>query len=247
MSEEEVRDLIERYREGDEEAGERLFARLRPLVSAYAGRMAYREEEREDYFQAGMIGLLKAVRRFDPHRGVKFVTLALPWIEGEMRLYRRRTQSVLKVSRSLVEQSRALASCRERLSQMLQREPTVGEIGRAMEIPPEEVALVMESLLPPSPLVEETFAGGEQEAGEQEKLLDRMALQESMARLTPLERRLINLRFFKELTQSETAGCLSLSQRQVSRLERRTLQRLRSHMQPESRAPFVTARGIPEE
>lgn len=247
MSEEEVRDLIERYREGDEEAGERLFVHLRPLVSAYAARMAYREEEREDYFQAGMIGLLKAVRRFDPRRGIKFITLALTWVEGEMRLYRRRTRSALKVSRSLVEQSRTLASCRERLSQALQREPTVGEIGRAMKIPPEEVALVMESLLPPSPLAEETLAGGEQGAGEQEKLLDRMALQESMARLTPLERRLINLRFFKELTQSETAGCLALSQRQVSRLERRTLQRLRSYIQPESGDPVVTAKAAPEE
>lgn len=236
MTEQQVRELVERYREGEEAAGERLCLQLKPLVFAYAARMAFRPEEREDYFQAGMIGLLKAALRFDPRREVKFSTFALSWVEGEMRLYRRSTGSVLKVSRSLQEQSRALNSWREQLSQSLQREPTVGEIGRAMGIPAEEVALVMESALLPSSLDEEALSGGE-EGSEEEKLLERMELQESMIKLPPLERRLIVLRFFKELTQSETAGRLSLSQRQVSRLERRTLQRLRSYLQPERQPP----------
>lgn len=231
MSEAGLGQLLQRFEAGDEKAGESLFMSLKPLVSAYARRMAYRVEEEEDYLQAGMIGLLKAARRFDPGRGVKFTTFALAWIEGEMRLYRRRTQSVLKVSRSLMEQSRELASRRENLFQALQREPSVSEIAEEMGIASEEVALIMESSLPPSAFDEEEAAAGEG-IDEQEKLLERIALQESMVKLTPLERRLITLRYFNELTQAEIAGCLTLSQRQVSRLEKRTLKRLRAYMQP---------------
>lgn len=232
MPEEQLQALLHRFRQGEAEAGEELFLHLEPLVGAYARRMTCRTAEREDYFQAGMMGLLKAAQRFDPARGVKFTTYAVAWIEGEMRLYRRRTSSILKVSRSLLEQSRRLGGCRERLMQRLHREPTVGEIAAALEIDSEEVALIMESSLPTAPLEEEIFSGREG-ASEEENLLERLALSEGLMRLAPLERRLINLRFFEELTQAEIAGRLALSQRQVSRFEKRALRRLRSHMQPE--------------
>jgi RNA polymerase sporulation-specific sigma factor len=232
MTEEELRELLRRFREGDERAGERVLLQLQPLVRAYARRMAFRESEEEDYFQVGMIGLLKAAQRFNPDRGVKFVTFALSWIEGEMRLYRRETQTAFKMSRSLIEQSRRLASCREQLTQSLKREPAVGEIAHAMGVSVEEIALIMESALPLSPFDEAELTGREG-LSEQEKLLERMALHESMIRLTPLEQRLIALRFYKELTQSEIAGRLTLSQRQVSRLEKRALHQLRAFLQPE--------------
>ena len=231
MSEEQLQELLHRFRRGETEAGEVLFRHLEPLVGAYVRRMACRAGEREDYFQAGMMGLLKAAQRFDPARSVKFTTFAVTWIEGEMRMYRRCNSSVLKISRSLQEQSRRLGRCRERLLQRLQREPTVGEIAAALGIDTEEVALIMESSLPVSPLEEEIFSGREG-ASEEENLLERLALNEGLMRLAPLERRLIELRFFKELTQAETAGRLALSQRQVSRFEKRALHRLRSHMQP---------------
>ena len=232
MTEGELRELLRRFREGDERAGERVLLQLQPLVRAYARRMAFREGEEEDYFQVGMIGLLKAAQRFNPDRGVKFVTFALSWIEGEMRLYRRETQTAFKMSRSLIEQSRRLVSCREQLTQSLKREPAVGEIAHAMGVSVEEIALIMESALPLSPFDEAELTGREG-LSEQEKLLERMALHESMIRLTPLEQRLIALRFYKELTQSEIAGRLTLSQRQVSRLEKRALHRLRAFLQPE--------------
>ncbi|HPU00300.1 MAG: sigma-70 family RNA polymerase sigma factor [Firmicutes bacterium] len=232
MSEEQIRELLRRFQEGEKEAGEALFKQLAPLVRAYALRMAPHSGEREDYFQAGMMGLLKAAQRFNPARGVKFITFALAWVEGEMRLYRRRTGSPLKVGRSLLEQSRRLHRCREQMVQDLQREPTVGEIAAAMGMAPEEVALVMDSYLPLSPLEEEAMADGEGRSDE-ERLLERLALGEGMMKLTPLERRLIVLRFFDELTQAETARRLALSQRQVSRFEKRILHRLRAHMQPE--------------
>lgn len=232
MSEEQLRELLQRFREGEEEAGETLFLHLEPLVSAYARRMACRPGERDDYFQAGMVGLLKAAQRFNPARRVKFVTFAVTWIEGEMRLYRRRNSSVIKVSRSMQEQSRRLNGCRELLMQNLQREPTVGEIARALGIASEEVALIMESSLPLSSLEEEMLTGRDG-ISEEETLLERLSLCEGMMKLTPLERQLIALRFFDELTQSETAWRLSLSQRQVSRFEKRILRQLRSYMQPE--------------
>ncbi len=232
MTEEELRELLRRFRKGDEQAGEKVLLQLQPLVRAYARRMAFREGEEEDYFQVGMIGLLKAAQRFNPDRGVKFVTFALSWIEGEMRLYRRETRTAFKMSRSLIEQSRRLAFCREQLTQSLKREPAVGEIAHAMGVSVEEIALIMESALPLSPFDEAELTDREG-LSEQEKLLERMALHESMIRLTPLEQRLIALRFYKELTQSEIAGRLTLSQRQVSRLEKRALHRLRAFLQPE--------------
>ncbi len=231
MSEEQLQALLHRFQQGEAEAGEVLFRHLEPLVRAYVRRMACCAGEREDYFQVGMMGLLKAAQRFDPARSVKFTTFAVSWIEGEMRMYRRCHGTVLKIGRSLLEQSRRLGRCREQLLQELQREPTVGEIAAALGIDSEEVALIMESSLPVSPLEEELFSGREG-ASEEENLLERLALNEGLMRLAPLERRLIELRFFKDLTQAETAGRLALSQRQVSRFEKRALHRLRSHMQP---------------
>lgn len=232
MSEEQLQELLQRFQAGEAEAGEGLFLHLEPLVSAYARRLALRAGEEEDYFQAGMIGLLKAAQRFDPARNVKFITFAVAWIEGEMRLYRRCNSSIFKVSRSLQEQSRRLKDCCDELNQALQCEPTVGEIAAALGLASEEVALIMESSLPLAPLEEEVHAAAA-EAGGEERLLDHLALLEAMMKLTPLERRLVALRFFDELTQAETGGCLALTQRQVSRFEKRILRKLRSHMQPE--------------
>lgn len=232
MTEQELRELLRRFQEGDEQAGERVMLQLQPLVRAYARRMVFRDGEEDDYIQVGMLGLLKAAQRFDPERGVKFATFAASWVEGEMRLYRRGTMTVFRMSRSLVEQSRRLASCREQLTQSLQREPAVGELARALGISPEEVALVLESSLPLSSLDEEALPGGEG-SSDQERALERIILHESLTRLTPLEQRLIALRYFQELTQSEIAARLTLSQRQVSRLEKRALHRLRTYLQPE--------------
>ena len=232
MSEEQLQELLQRFREGEEEAGEQLFLHLEPLVGAYARRLACRDAERDDYRQAGMIGLLKAAQRFDPARGVKFTTFALSWIEGEMRLYRRSHSSPLKVSRSLQEQSRRLNGCRAQLMQTLQREPTVGEVAAALGIATEEVALIMESSLPPASFEEEALTCGEGRS-EEETLIERLVLSDGIMKLTPLERRLITLRFFEELTQAEIARRLLLSQRQVSRFEKRILRQLRSYMQPE--------------
>ena len=106
--EEELRSLLQRYQGGESEAAPELISRLSPLVKGLARRYAGTSSEIEDYYQVGMLGLLKAATRFKTEIQVKFTTFALPWIRGEMLCYRRRTASPVKVSRSLWEQARAL-------------------------------------------------------------------------------------------------------------------------------------------
>ncbi|HOL16733.1 MAG TPA: sigma-70 family RNA polymerase sigma factor [Bacillota bacterium] len=229
--EEELRALLQRYQGGESEAAPELISRLSPLVKGLARRYAGTSSEIEDYYQVGMLGLLKAVARFKTEVPVKFTTFALPWIRGEMLCYHRHTASPVKVSRSLWEQARALNLCREQLLQELQREPTLSELSRACGIPVEEISLITESTLPLSALEEETTATREG-ASQEEQLIDRISLREGIMQLTPMERRIIVLRFFQEQTQAQVGRSLTLSQRQVSRLEKRILGRLRRYLQP---------------
>ncbi len=230
MDDEELRALLRRYLDGDEEAARELTSRISPLVKGMARRFACGAAEFEDYYQVGMIGLLKAARRFNFDAPVKFTTFAVAWIKGEMLGYRRKHHSPVKISRALWEQAKALSICRDQLSQQLQREPTVSELSRAAGIPVEDIALIMESSLPLSALEEETAASREG-AGQEEELIDRLSLREGIMQLTPIERKIIVLRFFQEQTQAQIGQALTLSQRQVSRLEKRILGRLRRYLQ----------------
>lgn len=227
MDNERLQILVRRYRQGDEEAGRELADTVRPLISALAGRMILEPAgSEEDYCQSGMIGLLKAARRFKPDAGVKFITFAVPWIRGEMLQNRRNNHSPLKVSRSLKEQAGLLGYHRERLAQTLGREPTVADLSKAMGVDPEEITLIMESTMPLVSLGEEMPASREG-MWEEEELVDHLSLQEGMMKLTPLDRKVIFLRYYRELSQAEIGRILSLTQRQVSRLEKRILRQLR--------------------
>lgn len=230
MDDVELRALLYRCLDGDDEAAQELASRLSPLVKGMARRFACGAAESEDYYQVGMIGLLKAVRRFNFDAPVKFTTFAVAWIKGEMLSYRRKHRSPVKISRSLWEQARVLSICREQLAHHLQREPTVSELSRAAGIPVEEIALIMESALPLSALEEETAASREG-ASQEEELVDRLILREGIMQLTPIERKIIVLRFFQEQTQTQIGEALTLSQRQVSRLEKRILGQLRRYLQ----------------
>jgi len=230
MNDEYLRALILRYREEDGAAGQELAGIMAPLVKSLARRMIFKPSELEDYLQVGMIGLLKATRLYDLGSPVKFATFAASWIKGEMLVYRRRYHLPLKVSRSLWEQYSSLNRCRKMLVQLLGREPTVTELARAMGVTPEEVVMIMEASRPISSLEEAapTLPDG---TGQEEKLVERLSLQEGLMALAPLERQIIMLRFFHEKTQAEIGRKLALSQRQVSRLEKRILSRLRQYLQ----------------
>ena len=230
MEEECFKELLRRAREKDSAAWREISTRLSPLVSALAGRLCFSAAEREDLYQVGMMGLVKAVERYDLNAPVKFTTFASAWIRGEILNYQREKSFPIKLSRSLWEQSRTLESCRRRLCQELGREPSVGELAAVLETSPEEIAMLLEVSLPFAPLQEERLSSSESLLLEEE-LVERLSLQEGMKRLAPLERQLIQLRYFQELTQEEIARRLALSQRQVSRLEKRILFRLRELMQ----------------
>lgn len=232
MEERRIPGLLQRLHDGDEEAGFELVTLMEPLVSGMARRFAAGPVEADDYYQVGMIGLLKAARRYNTEFKVKFTTYAIRWIRGEMQLYRRNCQAPVKVSRSLREQSLALGFYREHLMQKLQREPTVSELAGEMGVSAEDLVMAMESNMPLSTLEEEDGSIADNGFTLEDRLVDRLSLYEGIMKLAPMERQIIILRFFMEQTQSEIASTLTLSQRQISRLERRILSRLKSFIQP---------------
>ncbi len=230
MKDEQIRALVALIQAGDEAAGEKLLERLSPLVMAFASRMCNSAAEREDLYQVGTLGLFKAASRFNIDSPNRFTTYAVPWIRGEMKQYRRSHLGVIKISRSLREQWLQVEKHRSNLYNLLGRSPTMSELAREAGVSPEELALILEAAQPVVPLSEDTLPllpGLTEEA----ELVDRIALGEGISRLAPLERELIKLRYFQERTQKDTARYLSLTQRQVSRLEKRILEQLKQYLE----------------
>ncbi|MBR6967236.1 MAG: sigma-70 family RNA polymerase sigma factor [Ruminococcus sp.] len=202
------------------------------LVHLCANRFRGRGIEYDDLYSAGCIGLLKAVRAFDPGRGVKFSTYAVPVILGEIkRLFR--DGGAVRVSRSLRELSMRLARLSEEFRQREMREPTIAELS---ELSGESEADVSEALCVSQPLV--SLTSGEDGEGQtdipteapDESITDLLALRQIMAQLEPNDRALLELRYFRGLTQTKTARALGMTQVQVSRREKKLLTRMREEL-----------------
>lgn len=215
------------------ELRDRLVTENLGLVHLCANRFRSRGIEYEELYSAGCIGLVKAASAFDEGRGVKFSTYAVPVILGEIkRLFR--DGGTVKVSRSLKELS--LRVCREKadFTARTGREPTVGELGEILGSPAEDIA---EALAAAQPCISLT-RGGDDEGEEQDipdpfresDIYESIALRQAMDRLEPNDRRLIFLRYFKSLTQSQTAQRLGMTQVQVSRREKKILASLRAEL-----------------
>ncbi len=203
------------------------------LVHSLAHRMKGRGIEYEELYSAGCLGLVKAVEGFDETRGLKFSTYAVPVILGEMKRLFRDGGSV-KVSRSLKEFSLKVTRERERLSKSMDREPTVLELAEAMGEPPERIAEAVSVSMPALSLTQSEEDGGGQldlevEAPE-ENLSNRLALRDLLSRLDSRDQELITLRYFKNLTQTQTAQRLDMTQVQVSRREKKILTLLRAQL-----------------
>lgn len=206
-------------------------------------RVSRRGYEAEDLFQIGVIGLLKAIDRFDPRYQTAFSTYAVPLILGELRRFFR-DDGLIKVSRTLKEQARCVLSAREILEGHLGRSPTLAELARHTGIPPSDISAALaacEDAVSFDAPVSSGSAGKEltlQDSlpdpgpGEQDRV-DRIVLRQSLKLLAPDEAELIRLRYFKGQTQTQTGQALGLSQVQVSRLEKRILKRLRQEMTQE--------------
>ncbi len=202
------------------------------LVHACAHRFKGRGIEYDDLFQAGCVGLVKAIDAFDCQRGVMFSTYAVPVILGEIRRLFRDGGTV-KVSRSMKELGIKALRCQERLSGMMGQEPTLSQVASAMDRSPEEIAQAIAATTPPISLTEQEEGGGQMDLpteSPEERVSDLLTLQQLLAELEPRDQELIRLRYFSSMTQTETAKRLGMTQVQVSRREKKLLQYLRSRM-----------------
>ena len=223
--------LITQAQQGDRTATERLVTENTGLIWSIARRYFGRGVEPDDLFQLGCVGFLKAVEGFDTAYGTQFSTYAVPKIAGEIRRFLR-DDGAIKVSRSLREQAAMVFTARERLKNALGREPALSELSEETGLSAEEIAQCELAVAAPDSLQRETGDGLTLEGalgGEspEEGLIERIALREAVDRLPEREKMTILLRFFKGLTQEQAARLLGVSQVQVSRLERRAIEKLR--------------------
>lgn len=204
-----------------------------PLVHSLANRFRGRGIEYEELFSAGSLGLVKAYDNFDESRGLCFSTYAVPVILGEIkRLFR--DGGAVKMSRSLKELSLRAQRAREELTKN-GREPTISELAEYLGVTPEEAAEAVQASAPPLSLTacDDNDNGAELDVpveSEESSLIDRLALRQCMEKLPKDDRTLIILRYFRSKTQTEVAELMGMSQVQVSRRERKILERLRLQM-----------------
>ena len=228
-------DLLDLARQGDRWAAEQVLEANSGLIWAVVKRYYGRGAEPEDLYQLGCLGFLKAVQGFDPAYGTQFSTYAVPKIAGEIRRYLR-DNGALKVSRGLREQSLTIYSAREQLRTRLGREPALSELSEATGLSPEEIAVAELAAAAPDSLQQENADGLTLEStladstATEESLVERIALRAAIRALPGQEQKTILLRFYKGLTQQQCARILGVSQVQVSRLEKRALERLRREM-----------------
>ena len=229
-------ELLEAAQRGDQEACEEMIRENAGLIWSIVRRYYGRGAEPEDLYQLGCLGFLKAIRGFDLQYGTQFSTYAVPKIAGEIRRYLR-DDGAVKVGRGLREQALLILSTRERLLHDLGREPTLSELAEATGLSAEEIATAELAAAAPESLQQETAEGLTLEStlhdgSSEEDMVEKIALRSAIDALPDQEKQTILLRFFKGLTQAQTARILKVSQVQISRLERRALERLREAFRP---------------
>ena len=228
--------LIRQAHQGDKAARDTLFEENIGLIWSVVKRFRNRGVEMDDLFQIGSIGLLKAVDHFNLDYKVKFSTYAVPLIAGEIKRFLR-DDGMIRVSRSLKEISYKAYTVRERLEKELGREPTVEEIAAASGVSAEELVMATEAAAEVESLQQVIYQGDGTDISLQDKLmekgnaqeqaLDRIFLEGILQSLEPDERKLIYMRYFQDMTQTQIAERLGVSQVQVSRMEKKILKIMR--------------------
>jgi len=231
--------MIEQAHQGDKEAREKLVEENLGLVFTVVRRFAGRGCEMEDLVQIGSIGLLKAIDKFDQTYEVKFSTYAVPLIAGEIKRFLR-DDGMIKVSRTLKETAVLIYSTKEAMEKRLGREPAMEELEAELQISREDMMLALEASAEVESIYRPIHQGDgnavllvdklEEKENANEKVLNRMLLEQLLQLLEDQERRLIDLRYFCDKTQMETARELGISQVQVSRMEKRILQKMRGNL-----------------
>ena len=233
--------LIKKAQDGDKEAREQLINDNVGLVWSIVRRYMGRGQEAEDLFQIGVIGLMKAVDKFDLSYEVMFSTYAVPMISGEIKRYLRDNNSLIKMSRSIKENGWKIKQAKERLSFELGRDATVEELAAATELSMEDVITALEANSEIESIYKTVYQGDgneiflvdriKEEKNETESLINRMTVEKLLDSLEENERILIISRYFEDKTQTETAKILGISQVQVSRLEKKILLKMRKNVQ----------------
>ena len=238
---EEKDELFRRIKEGDEEARELYIKGNLRLVLSVIKRFSNSNENADDLFQIGCIGLIKAIDNFDTTLNVKFSTYAVPMIIGEIRRYLRDNNSI-RVSRSLRDIAYKAIYAKENYVKKNAKEPTISEISEEIGIEKEMIVYAMDAIQNPVSLFEPVYTEGgdtlyvmdqiSDKKNKEDHWIENLSLREAMQRLGDRERHIIELRFYQGKTQMEVADEIGISQAQVSRLEKNALKTMRNYLRP---------------
>ena len=241
LTNEEKELLFERIKNGDKEARELYIKGNLRLVLSVIKRFGSSNENADDLFQIGCIGLMKAIDNFDTTLNVRFSTYAVPMIIGEIRRYLR-DNSAIRVSRSLRDIAYKAIYARENYVKKNLKEPTITEIASEIGIEKEEIVYALDAIQSPMSLYEPVYTDGgdtlyvmdqvSDKKNREENWVENLALQDAVARLSQREQHIIELRFFEGKTQMEVAEEIGISQAQVSRLEKNALKTMRNYLRP---------------
>ncbi len=230
-------ELLQAARDGDSQACEQVLEENNGLIWSVVRRYYGRGVEPDDLYQLGCMGFLKAVQGFDPQYGTQFSTYAVPKIAGEIRRFLR-DDGPVKVSRGLKERGVNIRGARSRMCARMGREPTLSELAEETGLTPEEIAAAETATEPVISLQTETGENGLTlegmltSGGEEEMVVERLTLRTALEGLPERERQVLLLRYYRGMTQMQTARVVGVSQVQVSRLERRALEWLRRELVP---------------
>ena len=239
LKSEETQAMLVRAKAGDKQAREELISGNLRLVLSVIQRFSNRGENADDLFQVGCIGLIKAIDNFDTNLQVKFSTYGVPMIVGEIRRYLR-DNSTMRVSRAMRDTAYKVLQAKEAYMAKHQKEPTVEEIAKMLDLKREDVVFALDAILEPVSLYEPVYSDSgdtvcvmdqvKDSRNTDEMWLERIALKEAVSHLSERERKILSMRFFQGKTQMEVSAEIGISQAQVSRLEKNALRQIRKEM-----------------
>ena len=231
--------LLKRTKEGDMQARQELIEGNLRLVLSVIQKFMGRGENADDLFQIGCIGLIKAIDNFDINQPVRFSTYGVPMIVGEIRRYLRDNSSI-RVSRSMRDTAYRVLQVKEKLMSRTQREPTVEEIAKELDIPKEDVVFALDAIVAPVSLYEPIYSDGgdaicvidqvSDTNNTDESWLEQIALKDAIEHLSERERHILMLRFCEGKTQMEVSSEVGISQAQVSRLEKNAIRQIKKDL-----------------
>ena len=239
LKEEEKKQLFARIKQGDKEAKEEYIKGNLRLVLSVIKRFGNSNENVDDLFQIGCVGLIKAINNFNTELDVKFSTYAVPMIIGEIRRYMRDNSSI-RVSRSLRDTAYKAIYAKETMTKTNLKEPTIDEIAAEIGIAKEDIVYALDAIQNPMSLYEPIYTDGgdtlyvmdqvSDKKNKEETWVEHISLSEAMKKLNEREREIITLRFFEGKTQMEVSDMIGISQAQVSRLEKNALKTMRNYL-----------------